>query len=64
MPDTQEPDHHDPVVQRSEPLRRRGGQRVIGFELARTYDFDEASASAGKVERISASEGSDMGSTV
>ena len=30
----------------------------------RQYDFDEASASAGRVERISAYEGSDMGSTV
>jgi len=56
--------HNDPVVQRSEPLRRRGGQRVIGFELARTYDFDEASASTGKVELIRAYEGSHPRSTV
>ncbi|MBT0770067.1 ribose-5-phosphate isomerase [Kineosporia sp. J2-2] len=39
------------------------GQRVVGLELARrlakewlTYEFDETSASAGKVERISAYE--------
>jgi ribose 5-phosphate isomerase B len=39
------------------------GQRVIGLELARrlalewlTYEFDDASASAGKVERITAYE--------
>ena len=52
------------VVERSEPLRRRGGQRVISFELARTYDFDEASASTGKVELIRAYEGSHPRSTV
>ena len=44
---------------------------MIGLELARrlarepiSYGFDEPSASAGKVERISAYEGSHLGSTV
>ena len=47
------------------------GQRVIGLELARrlarewiSYNFDETSASAGKVELISAYEGSHPRSTV
>lgn len=43
------------------------GQYVIGLELARepiSCAFDEASASAGKVERISAYEGSHPRSTV
>ena len=42
---------------------------MIGLRRSQTgrsdqYAFDEASASAGKVERISAYEGSDLGSTV